>query len=473
MEKISQKYSFLLVVLIITALNSCVEDKYTTDSSHVLDFSTTTLSLDTAFNSSATWRLVVYNRNSKALNISSIRLLGGASSCFRMNVDGRHPDADNSIHNVSISSRDSIFILVEGDASEVFWAMDSIEFVTNGVTQYVALSLVSVDAVRLDNYQLLRDEIFDSEKPYLVNGYVYVPEGRELTINPGVRIYMRPGANIIVDGEITVDGSAEKPVFVSGCRFDDVREGETRIPYMNLPGQWGGIYLQNAHSSNRISYANIHGAGIGIILFGAYRSTPSLLLEHSILHCFDTYGVYAQMADVTIRDCEISNCGASCYLAVGGSTLIQQSTLADYYTFAARKTPAFRLLGYVEQYGKRTVYNIERCVIENSIIYGNVSEEFELLHDSALTQFTNIHIANSLIRTKEQRSWFHDCIIGDGSTDVFCRTKAEYSADSVSYFDFHLSEKSAARGIANPAVSSLYPFTLDLQERDLMNAGAY
>lgn len=473
MKKISQKYSLLLVALIITALTSCVKDRYTTDPAHLLDFSTTSLSLDTAFDATATWRLVVYNRNSKALNVSSIRILGGASSCFRMNVDGRHPSSDNSISDISISAHDSIFILVEGNASQVLWANDSIEFVTNGVAQYVTLSLVSIDAVRLDHYQLQGNELFDSVRPYLVNGYIYVPEGSTLTLSPGTEIYLRPDANIIVDGDIIMDGSADDPVVIRGCRFDDVREGETHIPYTNIPGQWGGIYFQNAHSSNRISYANIRGAGVGIIVFGAYRSTPSLLMEHSILHCFETYGIYAQMADVTIRDCEISNCGESCYLAVGGSTVIQQSTIADYYTFASRKTPAFRLLGYIDQYGVRTAYNIERCVIENSIIYGNISEEFQLLHDPELTQFTNIHISNSLIRTRETRSWFHDCIIGDGTTDVFVRTKAEYNLDGTLYFDFHLSDQSAARGIANPAVSSLYPLTLDLQERDLMNAGAY
>jgi len=473
MEKISLKNSFLLVALIITALTSCVKDRYTTDPSHLLEFSTTSLSLDTAFDATATWRLIVYNRNSRALNISSIRLLGGADSDFRINVDGRHPDSDNALYNISVSAKDSLFILVEGDASQVLWAMDSIEFVTNGVAQYVSLSLTSIDAERLNNYQLTSDETFASSRPYLVNGYLYVPEGATLTLSAGTQLYMRPDANIVVDGNIIMDGAAGNPVIIRGCRFDDVKDGETLIPYLNVPGQWGGIYLQNAHSAHRISYANIRGAGIGVILFGAYRSTPSLIVEHSVLHCFDSYGVYAQMADVTIRDCEISNCGQSCYLAVGGSTLIQQSTLADYFTFATRKTPAFRLLGYIDQYGVRTAYNIERCVIENSIIYGNVAEEFELMHDSALTQYTNIHISHSLIRTREQRPWFHDCIVGDGGTEVFVRTHAEYQADSTLYFDFHLAEKSAARGIAEPGVSSLYPLTLDLQERDLMNAGAY
>jgi len=473
MKNLSANIAFCVVLLIFTLLNSCVEEKYTTDPSHVLEFSTTDFSLDTAFDATATWRLIVYNRNSKAVNISSIRLLGGKGSSFRLNVDGRHPDANNSFSNISISARDSIFILVEGDASHDLWAKDSIEFVTNGTVQHVSLSLVGIDAVRLDNYQLKGDEVFDSVRPYLVNGYLYVPEGSTLTLSEGTSIYMRPGANIVVDGNLVVDGSAENNVLIRGSRFDDVEEGGVRIPYRFIPGQWGGIYLQNAHSDNRISYARIYGAGIGVILFGAYRSEPKLLVEHSILHCFDSYGIYAQMADVTILDSEISNCGASCFLAVGGSTLIQQSTLADYFTFATRKTPAFRLLGYIEQYGVRTAYNIDRCVIENSIIYGNISEEFELLHDSTLTQFTNIHIANSLIRTKEERPWFVDCIIGDGSTTVFERTKAEYTADSISYFDFHLAEQSAARGIANPGVSSLYPLTLDLQERDLLNAGAY
>ncbi|MFM7054488.1 MAG: hypothetical protein ACKOX7_07090, partial [Bacteroidota bacterium] len=60
-------------------MTSCKKDDILTDPSAKLEFSLDTVMFDTIFTSlgSTTQSLVIYNRNSRPLNISSVRLAGG------------------------------------------------------------------------------------------------------------------------------------------------------------------------------------------------------------------------------------------------------------------------------------------------------------------------------------------------------------------------------------------------------------
>lgn len=91
-------------------LFSCRKDEVLTDKSAKLEFSTDTVLYDTVFTSlgSTTKLLMIYNRNSRPLNISSIRLAGGVSSTFRLNLDGIPGKA---FSNVEIPGDDSCLCL--------------------------------------------------------------------------------------------------------------------------------------------------------------------------------------------------------------------------------------------------------------------------------------------------------------------------------------------------------------------------
>ncbi|MFZ4414151.1 MAG: hypothetical protein ACOYOV_13800, partial [Bacteroidales bacterium] len=84
-------YTGLAIVVLFVLLSSCrKENDFITDASAKLSFSTDSVLFDTVFTSlgSITKRLMVYNPNSKSINISSIRLASGSSSMFRINIDG-------------------------------------------------------------------------------------------------------------------------------------------------------------------------------------------------------------------------------------------------------------------------------------------------------------------------------------------------------------------------------------------------
>ena len=87
------KYTKLLPLYIIVAtiaalLSSCIEDGVSSSSSDQPAFSVDTLDLGTVFTDSPTptYSFLVYNRNSKVINISSVSLRDPAGT-FRINVD--------------------------------------------------------------------------------------------------------------------------------------------------------------------------------------------------------------------------------------------------------------------------------------------------------------------------------------------------------------------------------------------------
>ena len=80
----------VLIIALITIVSSCRKDFSTVPSFGNLEFSRDTVFLDTIFTNigSATYNLRVYNRSDKAITVPEIRLENGATSNYRLNVDG-------------------------------------------------------------------------------------------------------------------------------------------------------------------------------------------------------------------------------------------------------------------------------------------------------------------------------------------------------------------------------------------------
>lgn len=134
---------FIFSFLFVLAVSSCKKDDLLTDSSAKLEFSADTIIFDTIFSSlgSTTKQLKIYNRNSRPINVSSIRLATGNSSPYRLNVDGI---PGKSFSNVEVAGKDSLFIFVEvtidpNSSLTPYLVMDSIVFETNGNIQDVDL----------------------------------------------------------------------------------------------------------------------------------------------------------------------------------------------------------------------------------------------------------------------------------------------------------------------------------------------
>ncbi len=472
------KYLFSLFLAIILLLPSCVEENISADEHLQLTFSCDTLIMDTLFSEqqSATGRFMIYNENKNALNISSIRMAGGSSSHFRFNVDGRMADKGETLKDIVIKGRDSLFVFVEftsptTDNQPYLLLLDSLIFECNNRNKNVKLMAVSHDARILRNQIYTTNTTIDSLRPNLIFNHIYVAEGAKLTISEGAKLYMHAGANIIVDGTLECRGTFEHPIIIRGDRFDCINDVD-QTPYEQMPGQWGAIYLQNPQSHNIIEHTHIRGADLGILLVGANRSEPILELRNSIVHNSATYGIYAQQGNLVIENSEISNCGESCILQLGGSMRMAHTTIANYYRYASRKNASVRILNYVTQNGVRLTFPVTSAVIENSIIFGGNSEELELGQDTTSVTDYNVLLSYTLIKGKQLETnnfincyWAKSRNVRNASDTVFVNTTIDNIAET-GYFNFHLDSLSHARNLGSPQVSNLYPFDLDGNNRN-------
>ena len=89
----TRSFTVLIVVAILVLgvfSSGCGKVQFSDDPSLQLEFSADTILFDTVFTTigSVTLPLKVYNRNTEALRIDDIELVGGSDSPFRVNIDG-------------------------------------------------------------------------------------------------------------------------------------------------------------------------------------------------------------------------------------------------------------------------------------------------------------------------------------------------------------------------------------------------
>ena len=51
-----------------------------------------------------------------------------------------------------------------------------------------------------------------AESPYRITRDVTIPDGSELHVEPGVQVELNRGVDIVVDGLLSVEGTAEEPI---------------------------------------------------------------------------------------------------------------------------------------------------------------------------------------------------------------------------------------------------------------------
>lgn len=462
------KKNWWLVLALLSTISffGCIDENYTTDPSHHLEFSTEELSFDTIFNTiaSRTQSFLIYNKNKKTIKINSIKLAQGTQSYFRLNVDGI-VDNNNIINDIDVRANDSIYIFVEltiGEQSDDSPVLinDAILFETNGTTQQVKLSAYGQNVIIFDSKTITSDTTLDSSRPFLIYNYLNVKEGCTLTLEQGVRIHLHNNANIVINGNLIANGTFENPIKIQGDRLDKMNDIDN-TPYAYLPGQWGGIYLQSANGNHSLSNVNITGGTNGILLIGTNTQKPILNIENSRIHTMTYNGIYTLNGNTNIVNTEISNCGMSCLNIIGGENRITHCTIASYYEWGIRETPTVQVSNYFIDGNWLYLYELQSAVFENSILFGNRTEELALNKDTISQQNNtfNIYFSDCLIKgTKINSSQFSNIIWANATTNtnVFVNTSIQ-DIEQSGYYNFSLLSNAPARNKANKEVATLYP----------------
>src|SRR4030043_1531453 len=323
-----RKIIYLSIIVLFAGFISCERFDRITDPDAKLRFSSDTVFFDTIFTTlgSTTKQLRVYNHYDQPLKISSIELVGGQESVFRLNIDGI---SVNSATNIEIPPKDSIYIFVgvtldPNNANSLLMIQDSIVFVTNANIQDVDLVAWGQD-VHLINGEIINSETWINDKPYLVFNSMLIDTNEVLTVEEGVIIHFHRDSRLYVAGTIVVNGTKDNPVTFQGDRLEQL--------YKDIPGQWDGLWLVPGSTDNRINYDIIKNGIIGIESDTlASIITPTLEISNSVIINMSAVGILGLGTTIKASNCVVGNCGqfALAFL-YGGSYEFYHCTIANYW----------------------------------------------------------------------------------------------------------------------------------------------
>src|SRR4051812_11335538 len=233
-----KSFFFCIVLFFIILSSACRKEKLLTDGSS-LAFSTDTLTFDTVFRyaGSTTRQFKLYNQSKQPLRISSVRLAGGKTSPFRINLDGI---SNVEFLDVEVPGNDSLFIFVQvtvtPSQSAPLLIKDSVLFETDGDVQNVKLVAIGQDVYLhkpdhfptngLPPYSIMgkegTDTILPNDKPHLFFGYTVIDSDCKLNIKAGTHLYFHNNAVLWVydKGTLIVNGTYKNEVTFQGDRLE-------------------------------------------------------------------------------------------------------------------------------------------------------------------------------------------------------------------------------------------------------------
>lgn len=360
-------------MMLITACDHY--DEFTADRSQTLSFDLDTIRFDTLITTipSATKTLIVHNYGEQGLRISEIRLAGGASSPFRVNVDGQDLSRTdgNRATDFEVRRRDSIFVRCEVTVPEqavdtAVSVEDALLFtLESGVVQKVVLTAGGQNAWFMRGETILADTTLHAGKPIVVYDSLVVAPGVTLTLASGVQLLFHEKAGLTVHGRVAAKGTLEQPVVFRGDRTDHIFD---YLTYDRLPARWEGVTIGPNSCNNEFTYVDLHSATYGIVCDSTATDTTTqvtISLTSCRLHNIGGDGIRLNSCRALVRNTEISNTLGRCVAVTGGVADFVHCTLAQFYPFSAERAEALFLTNRQDSVTYRPLHRLSfvNCVI--------------------------------------------------------------------------------------------------------------
>src|SRR5215831_8176037 len=176
------KATLLLILSTVMLLIACRKESFITSADARVAITSDTLKYDTVFVTagSVTQSFKIVNNNNQKLLLSSVKLMGGSASAFKINVDGI---ATNEATNIEIEGNDSLYVFVQvninaNSANLPFVIRDSIRVSYNGINRLVQLEAWGQNAHFFRAIEITADETWNNDLPYVILGYLHVNTGK-------------------------------------------------------------------------------------------------------------------------------------------------------------------------------------------------------------------------------------------------------------------------------------------------------
>ncbi len=359
----------ILTISLLTILISCRKDSFITSADARITITTDTLKYDTVFvTTGSTYRTFkIINENNQKLRLSSLKLMGGAGSVYKMNVDGI---PGTQFTNLEIEPNDSLYVFAQVNvnpsaANLPFILRDSIEINFNGNKRLVQLEAWGQNAHFYRDKVVTANETWNNDLPYVILGSLLINTNQTLTINKGCRIYIHADAPIIVNGTLLVNGLKDTAdrVYFRGDRLDE--------PYKDYPASWPGIFFQASSKDNVFTYAVIKNAYQAIGLQDpSPNANPKIVLNECVIDNAYDAGIISLNSSIRAKNCLISNCGKNLLLAKGGDYQFTHCTVVTYANrFIEHRDPVLFLSNYIVVNNTPVAANLN-AVFRNCIFWG-------------------------------------------------------------------------------------------------------
>ncbi len=440
--------------ILVTLLFSCRKESFITSPDARVNFSADSIKFDTVFTSvgSITQSFKIFNNNNQKLLLSKVKLMGGAASAYKININGL---AANEADNIELAANDSMYVFVTVNinpsaANLPFIISDSILVNYNGNNRFVQLQAYGQNARFLDNQVISTNTVWTNDLPYVILNGIQVDTGISLTINPGCKIYAHANAPFIIDGTLVINGEKNQEVQFASDRLDE--------PYNHLPGTWPGIYFRGNSLNNVLSFAIIRNAYQALILDGPSLNTnPKLTLHQCMIDQAYDAGLLSFNSSMAADNCLFSNCGKNINIALGGNYEFTNCTVASYSTtYLSHKSPVLTATDIAEQNG--TIISADmNAVFRNCIFWGdNGIVENETIIDKRSNNIFQVLFDHSLIKSNTDPA---NAILNAVTRNV------DPSFDSIDvsnkYYDFRITKNPLAPGINQ---GTAVPFLRDLDD---------
>jgi hypothetical protein len=252
---------------------------------------------------------------------------------------------------------------------------DSIIFDVHGSLYKVILYAWGQDII-LKKDATIGTETWDQLKPYLIYGNALVDTLQTLTIEKGVRLYFHKNSSLTVAGNIIVNGTFEKPVLFASDRLEK--------DYMDVPGQWKGIFILQTGKDNVFNHALIRNATYGIRLGEPEKTennpSASLKINYVDISHSGVTGLEVYSGTVKAVNSVFSHCGTYCvYIASEGEHSFIHCTLFNMWEYGIRFTPLFYV---TEKSPAGNQFDINLTMV-NSVVYGDLSSELKIVQSAS------------------------------------------------------------------------------------------
>ena len=518
------RYSILILFAFALSLTSCRKDFDTIPSSGKLEFSKTTVYLDTVFTntSSSTYMLKVYNRSGDDITIPSVALAKGNSSKYRIMVDGMSgldgPDADHIgdgkiFQNVELLAHDSLFVFIEetstiadANPSDMLYT-DEILFDSGAFQQKVNLVTLVQDAVFLyperfsdGTYESLQigpnpgdkiygffldpadpihgDELhFTNAKPYVIYGYAAVPPGKTLTIDPGARVHFHDQSGIIVANTGSIQAIGSAPPTLGSLANEIIFEGDRLEPgFSDTPGQWGTILLTQGSTNNIFNHITIKNSSVGILIQGNDASTVQI--KNTQIYNSSNVGILARTGKINGENIVINKAGQyALACTLGGTYDFTHCTFTDYWTGSSRQSPTVLLDNTFNDGTTLFVAPLVHANFNNCILYGPNTIEIGLNQNTSSA--FNYQIKNCLVKFNDSNNQFgsnplYMPFLTDSSNLIATnQNPSDPKFKNTDKNDLHILVGSSVKAKGNSTYTTLVPKDIDNNDRMTSDLGAY